>query len=298
MNIHIRELTDHAVSPVIGVMLMLIVVVIIAAVVSGFAGGLLGDQEKTPTLSMDVHIKNSGSWVGSYFSARVLSVERAIPTSDLKLATKWTIRNSTGAISSGGATCIPFQGNGIIHASPSQACSNRANYGFVAPLGMGPGLGDSGGSSGQTKMRYSDKQYMFGYYDLAVGTVMWAQPYGETARPSGGGMGTTSYTVGYGVNNTRYKYTEGTEEPSGCGEFYYPKVTTLPDIDLGIGKSTTSAPIAIIDANYATYGTIDPMTAVLGVGWEKLRVGDIVKVSLIHIPSGRTIWQKDVVVEG
>jgi len=43
---------DEAVSPVVGVMLMLVVTIIIAAVVSGFAGGLAGSQEKVPQASV------------------------------------------------------------------------------------------------------------------------------------------------------------------------------------------------------------------------------------------------------
>lgn len=43
---------EQAVSPVVGVMLMLVVTIIIAAVVSGFAGGLAGDQQKTPQVSL------------------------------------------------------------------------------------------------------------------------------------------------------------------------------------------------------------------------------------------------------
>lgn len=39
---------DTAVSPVVGVMLMLVVTIIIAAVVSAFAGGMGTDQHKTP----------------------------------------------------------------------------------------------------------------------------------------------------------------------------------------------------------------------------------------------------------
>lgn len=42
---------SDAVSPVIGVMLMLVVVIIIAAVVSAFAGGLSGSQEKSPIIT-------------------------------------------------------------------------------------------------------------------------------------------------------------------------------------------------------------------------------------------------------
>jgi archaeal type IV pilus assembly protein PilA len=49
-----KENGDDGVSPVVGVMLMLVVVIIIAAVVSGFAGGLVNGQQKSPTLAMDV----------------------------------------------------------------------------------------------------------------------------------------------------------------------------------------------------------------------------------------------------
>lgn len=45
---------DSAVSPVVGVMLMLVVTIIIAAVVSAFAGGLAGNQQKTPQVSLTV----------------------------------------------------------------------------------------------------------------------------------------------------------------------------------------------------------------------------------------------------
>jgi len=43
---------DEAVSPVVGVMLMLVVTIIIAAVVSAFAGGLAGETNKAPQASL------------------------------------------------------------------------------------------------------------------------------------------------------------------------------------------------------------------------------------------------------
>jgi archaeal type IV pilus assembly protein PilA len=45
---------DFAVSPVIGVLLMLVVTIIIAAVVSGFAGSIAGDKDKAPQVSLSV----------------------------------------------------------------------------------------------------------------------------------------------------------------------------------------------------------------------------------------------------
>nr|WP_319376555.1 type IV pilin N-terminal domain-containing protein [uncultured Methanoregula sp.] len=44
---------DSAVSPVVGVMLMLVVTIIIAAVVSAFAGGMGSEQHKTPQVSLN-----------------------------------------------------------------------------------------------------------------------------------------------------------------------------------------------------------------------------------------------------
>lgn len=51
---------EDAVSPVIGVMLMLVVTIVIAAVVAAFAGGLATETEATPVvvLDADVYAKN------------------------------------------------------------------------------------------------------------------------------------------------------------------------------------------------------------------------------------------------
>jgi FlaG/FlaF family flagellin (archaellin) len=43
-----KNMKDSAVSPVVGVMLMLVVTIIIAAIVSAFAGGLASTDSKTP----------------------------------------------------------------------------------------------------------------------------------------------------------------------------------------------------------------------------------------------------------
>lgn len=50
---------DNAVSPVIGVLLMLVVTIIIAAVVSGFAGGLAGGTSKSAQVSLKAEFHNS-----------------------------------------------------------------------------------------------------------------------------------------------------------------------------------------------------------------------------------------------
>ena len=102
---------DMAVSPVVGVMLMLIVVVIIAAVVSGFAGGLAKGTQAAPQLVMDVHIANSGFYPTSYFKATVTSVSAPIRTQDLKIVTSWTKPISSGQAIRGGAMVTPGVNN-------------------------------------------------------------------------------------------------------------------------------------------------------------------------------------------
>jgi len=283
--------SDLAVSPVVGVMLMLVVVVIIAAVVSGFSGGLLGNQEKAPTLTMDVKIKNTGYWSGSYFSARVTGAEKAIDTNDLKIVTQWSAVNSSSKIRyTGGNTVVPGKYNVHLHYSPGSGCSNEKDYFSIAPTGYGTGVGETGGETG-SKERLSSNTNFFGNYSLKVGTTMWAQPYGETARPTGGGYTSTSYIFGYGTSGKAFTYVEGdgqascpTNSQQKCAHYVLPTtVNALPD---GTELDDYSA------------GTFDSMTAVLGKDWYRLRAGDAVNVRVIHTPTGRTIWQKDVIVEG
>lgn len=54
-----ERLSDDAVSPVVGVMLMLVVTIIIAALVSSFAGGLGTSTEATPTITFTVDYSRS-----------------------------------------------------------------------------------------------------------------------------------------------------------------------------------------------------------------------------------------------
>ncbi len=81
---------DDAVSPVIGVMLMLVVTIIVAAVVSAFAGGLSDSSKDVPAAAFEFKVYSSylfastqGS-AGPYVEAIMKSGE-AIDTGDLKI---------------------------------------------------------------------------------------------------------------------------------------------------------------------------------------------------------------------
>ncbi len=86
---------ESAVSPVVGVMLMLVVTIIIAATVSAFAGGLVGSADKAPQAAFDVNIKTTQQW--GYINPTLAITHLGgdpIDTSRTKLVTSWTNRTT------------------------------------------------------------------------------------------------------------------------------------------------------------------------------------------------------------
>ena len=67
---------EDAVSPVIGVMLMLVVTIVIAAVVAAFAGGLGSDVEMAPTAALDIDVTSDGKVKIEHLSGETLTNEK------------------------------------------------------------------------------------------------------------------------------------------------------------------------------------------------------------------------------
>jgi flagellin-like protein len=90
---------ERAVSPVVGVMLMLVVTIIIAAVVSAFAGGLAGNTRAVPTASIDVGFMQDDGGMGPGYVEWKMTFEHlsgdTIPTRDLHIITYYTLPNGT-----------------------------------------------------------------------------------------------------------------------------------------------------------------------------------------------------------
>jgi len=229
-----RKNGEDAISPVVGVMLMLVVTIIIAAVVSGFSGGLMGDQKKAPSLTADVKIVNSGFYASSIFQMDILSVTEPISTSDLKLVTIWS--NSAGD-----------QGGAEVTKAHNVFGWNGAGFPAAGTAPWGYGQGVKSFNTGKP----GDANQQFGNYTLIGGTTMFAYPAGQS-----GGYMTGNGTAGYGVVTN--------------GEY-----SNWP---------------------YTASTTVDGMQAVLGDNWETLKTGDLVTVKLVYVPSGMTIFKKDVVV--
>ena len=92
--------SEDAVSPVVGVMLMLVVTIILAAVVSGFTGGLVGNTQAAPKAAIDVEIdSNSNLGMDMGYGTQVfftLLSGDSIPTKDLSIITYYT--NDSGHV--------------------------------------------------------------------------------------------------------------------------------------------------------------------------------------------------------
>lgn len=85
-----EEKKDSAVSPVVGIMLMITITLILAAIISGMTGGIAQKQEKPPQLLFEASAYiNPDTEKNSYFDIRIVSVSQGIPTRDLKLITEW-----------------------------------------------------------------------------------------------------------------------------------------------------------------------------------------------------------------
>ncbi|MDO8873465.1 MAG: type IV pilin N-terminal domain-containing protein, partial [Methanoregula sp.] len=89
---------DTAVSPVVGVMLMLAITVMIAAIVSAAAGGLSGTGKKAPSAILEVHFYDNRSY--DDFTAHAMTIEHVsgnpLQTKDLSISTYF--RNQSGLI--------------------------------------------------------------------------------------------------------------------------------------------------------------------------------------------------------
>ena len=90
--------SGRAVSPVVGVMLMLVVAVVLAAVVNSFAGGLAETEQKAPSASLSVHIKKGvNPYTGEpvYYAIFEHLSGDPLPTKDLQIITYYTHPNGT-----------------------------------------------------------------------------------------------------------------------------------------------------------------------------------------------------------
>ena len=119
---------------------------------------------------------------------------------------------------------------------------------------------------------------------------MLARPFGGHYSGTRDGISKSAYQVGYGITGNNGETTGGGQYKYSYGNSYEAHPGTTP-----------TGPTAIF---YTTVGLTptseseDMMMGVLGPNWNLLRAGDKVNIKIIHTPTGKTLVDKDISVEG
>ena len=125
---------EDAVSPVIGVMLMLVITIIIAAVITGFATDLSKDTSSTPMALMDIdYVELNGGYVKSF--GIVHKGGDAVPLNELQVTYVTNAGESIGmlnvletsqvsVIGNEGANAVVSTGD-VIKVVPGNDASNK-----------------------------------------------------------------------------------------------------------------------------------------------------------------------------
>jgi len=126
---------EDAVSPVIGVMLMLVVTIVIAAVVAAFAGGLGGDVEMAPTAALNIDV---------YAGENTVKIEHlsgeALITKDISIKVSDTSGNSKGTgnlYSESGYKELSFTPSSTAKVTLTDASLNAGDFVTVTVLANG-----------------------------------------------------------------------------------------------------------------------------------------------------------------
>ncbi|MBN1431377.1 MAG: type IV pilin N-terminal domain-containing protein [Methanomicrobiaceae archaeon] len=174
-----KGIKSEAVSPVVGVMLMLVVTIIIAAVVSAFAGGMAGEQQKAPQASISakavigqIEDTDTSTWGPNYpadFSA-VHGIEfehkggEAFSLDEIKIQLEHSgvsmIVSSVDELPD--STCLP---------------ASTTDGGYFWKIGNTT-LSDKTVSSGDKFMFYADNCYISGVTDYILWTFDTGYGYG------------------------------------------------------------------------------------------------------------------------
>ncbi|NQS74681.1 MAG: type IV pilin N-terminal domain-containing protein [Methanoculleus sp.] len=290
---------DDAVSPVIGVMLMLVVTIIIAAVVSTFAGGIMTSQEPTPSASFDVSMTNE-------------SIELVVQSTSQDISSK----DITIVLSNAGQTRKLVPG-----ASTVPFGFNIVEWSEVKGFHDSNSVGDANIKSTQAANDNNSKQW-FGNYTLKAGSRMSASgaafkggleglappPEGlENLNSLGKGdfLGVITLDQWMSIFGDDGGVSTTEPDPMTDNVLKVGSRQKINDLDLiafletkGVqftnGKPTGSFYATAEDTNWSfgrmcTYGD--------GFGSISVTPGDRVSVTIVYTPSGQTMFMKTVAVK-
>lgn len=299
------EKRDDAVSPVIGVMLMLVVTIIIAAVISGFAGGLVTSQEPAPSASFDVSLTDKS------IDLTVRSISEPLPSKDIMIV----LSNAGGTRKVvPGYHTVPF-GFNIMEKVRDDAAGG----------GFHDGHNVSSSTSSTTQAAWEDnKVQWFGNYTLQTGSRMSAS--GDAfidvvaagmSLPDDFPFTKASFTKGeiYGWTASEWQYVFGDAVTPGSPANLNDQILKTKNtasitnqglvdflISKGVVNTGATAP-ATPNTDFWTESSdtnwVFGSTSVYGGGYGSISVspGDSVTVTIVHTPSGQTMFMKTVTAQ-
>lgn len=253
--------SDDAISPVIGVMLMLVITVVIAAVITMFATGMVTDTEPAPVAALDVKIYDYYQALpdvgGPDFHITHLSGD-PIDTRDIELRFSWThIDTSTGK------SCT--------HYSTYSADDFKENYATKD-------------TSGEWKNQFGN------YLDSNQGErkqPLYVKTYVSDAMRKDYGSQNLDYYFGDVILTPGMKLTASadmlTSSLSNTGSQFM-------DVLFDNCKTTSKWDMAVDAEGYV----VEVNT---GGIMNHLEPGTAVDVMIIHLPSNKAIYDKAVIVE-
>lgn len=239
-----QKKSDDAVSPVIGVMLMLVITIVIAGVIAAFGTGMIGNTETAPTAVLDVSISSDvqvledstmgyDPTTGPDFQIKHVS-GNSIDTADIEIRLSW--KDTTGK-----TWYSVYSAEKFTAANPN---------GMTAPTSQG---------------------------DITRKQPMYVKgPNGEPLDANGGGAYLYTHYFGTVVL-----------EPGL-------KLTTSADLLPNLGSTNKNSPY--MDMVFNNCKSLSESENEYGI-MKYLPKGTTVQVTIIHIPSGKAIYDKGVIVE-
>ncbi|WP_342772134.1 type IV pilin N-terminal domain-containing protein [Methanoculleus sp. UBA374] len=302
---------DDAVSPVIGVMLMLVVTIIIAAVVSGFAGGLVTSQEPAPSASFDVSLTDDS------IDLTVRSISEEVSSKDIAI-----VLSKTGQMRKlvPGTSTVPF-GFNIVERPVKGEDGTINGTGFHDNENVTIASNNSK-ISGNYAANASNSIQWFGNYTLKTGSRMSASTHAFVdvlGVPLPAGFSKLSYTKSEFLDLTddQWKEVFGETVTAGGGDKNNTAVLSIKsgqkitDKSLGeflAGKGFATEKngvyeaaqqfwVEATDTKWKFGQTIVYNSDGDGNGGITVSPGDRVTVTIVHTPSGQSMFTKTVTVK-
>ena len=301
---------DDAISPVIAVMLMLVVTIIIAAVVSGFAGGLVGSQTTAPSGSFDVSLTDDS------IDLTVRSISEPLPSKDISI-----VLSKPGQMRKlmPGTSTVPFGFNIVEPPVMDEDGIPIKGIGFHDNENVTNAADVDSTITATAAAHETNSMQWFGSYTLKTGSRMSAS-YNAfidvlgVPLPEGFSKPTYTKSEFNGLSEDTWKSVFGETVTKGNGDKENSAVLSvkagaeITDQSLAeflVGKSvaetvggktkvTDNFWVEAIDKEWHFGQTI---TYHDGFGGISISPGDSVTVTLVHTPSGQTMFMKTVTVK-